>query len=240
MEKLKKLLKKYVPFWHSVLRRNKLKRLANLPDGYYSQFGEDRELEKFWHLAEPGKDIFVDVGAWHPVQFSNTFRLYKRGMRGVVVEPSTTFIEEFKWLRPEDTLITSCAGSTFGILPFAEFEGGLLNTLDPEALADYLEKGNKVSRRSMMPVIPVNEVLKKMSFDRIFLLDIDAEGHDFQVLQGCSDFLDRVMILAIETEIHPDKRSEIDDYLIERGFNKAKTIKATSLWVNPKHVPDAG
>jgi FkbM family methyltransferase len=50
----------------------------------YSQYGEDRHILE--HTPDHGR--FLDIGAWHAKQFSNTRALYDRGWSGVMIEPS--------------------------------------------------------------------------------------------------------------------------------------------------------
>jgi len=49
-----------------------------------SQNEEDTILEKY--LSEP-TGYYVDVGAFHPFEGSNTHRLYERGWAGIIIEP---------------------------------------------------------------------------------------------------------------------------------------------------------
>lgn len=52
----------------------------------YSQHGEEAAIL----AAFPGKTDgrFLDIGAWHPTDKSNTRALYERGWSGVMIEPS--------------------------------------------------------------------------------------------------------------------------------------------------------
>ncbi len=46
----------------------------------YSQDGEDMVMRAlFEHLPKGYRGFFVDVGAHHPVRFSNTYHFYKKG-----------------------------------------------------------------------------------------------------------------------------------------------------------------
>ncbi len=50
---------------------------------HFSQCGEDVVLEKIWTEkfgSDPG--FYVDVGAFHPITYSNTHLLYRKGWRG--------------------------------------------------------------------------------------------------------------------------------------------------------------
>jgi hypothetical protein len=50
-----------------------------------------------------GPGVYVDVGAFDPVQFSNTLLLRQHGWRGVNVDPNAAQIEKFRRFRPADS-----------------------------------------------------------------------------------------------------------------------------------------
>ena len=52
----------------------------------YSQFGEDALVNSLFRNKKYG--IYVDVGAYHPILYSNTYALYRRGWRGFAIDPN--------------------------------------------------------------------------------------------------------------------------------------------------------
>jgi len=64
--------------WLYLLRKVFLTRSSRR---YWSQYGEDIVLDRVLNLRKPG--FYVDVGCYHPVKNNNTFKLYRRGWRGV-------------------------------------------------------------------------------------------------------------------------------------------------------------
>jgi hypothetical protein len=75
----------------------------------YSQEGEDMVLARLFEgLGRPG--FYVDIGAHHPVRFSNTFYFYRRGWHGVNVDalPGTAML--FQRMRPRDKTIECGVG----------------------------------------------------------------------------------------------------------------------------------
>ena len=72
----------------------------------FSQLGEDLAIQKVLtkiHVRSPA--WYVDIGAFDPIQFSNTLLLHKRGWCGVNVDADPTAIERFKSARPLDVNI---------------------------------------------------------------------------------------------------------------------------------------
>ena len=56
----------------------------------YSQMGEDLVVESIFEMLEITPKRYLDIGAADPIVFNNTYRLYRRGLRGVLVEPNPT------------------------------------------------------------------------------------------------------------------------------------------------------
>ena len=67
---------------------------------YYSQGGEDAVLQHIFSNKKNG--FYVDVGANHPMHYSNTYLLYKRGWSGINIDPNPASIKLFNWHRRRD------------------------------------------------------------------------------------------------------------------------------------------
>ena len=66
----------------------------------YSQFGEDLFLVDFFKKKPIGK--FVDLGAYHPMKFNNTYMLYKKGWSGINIDLNSSTIDMFNIVRKRD------------------------------------------------------------------------------------------------------------------------------------------
>jgi len=77
---------------------------------YSSQHGEEAVIEKYIGAYDHGK--YVDIGAGYPEQISNTYYFYKKGWRGLCLEPNTSWNEEWKEKRPEDIFINAVVTDT--------------------------------------------------------------------------------------------------------------------------------
>ncbi len=68
----------------------------------YSQNGEDLlivSLFSKWGIENPS---YLDIGANHPINCSNTALLYKRGSRGVNIDANPDVMVEIEKYRPDD------------------------------------------------------------------------------------------------------------------------------------------
>lgn len=61
--------------------------------GHFGQYGEDTFLRKFFR-GRPG--FYIDVGAHHPFQLSNTAGLWLEGWNGVNIDASREAIRLFE------------------------------------------------------------------------------------------------------------------------------------------------
>ena len=74
----------------------------------YSQFGEDIIVNNFF-----GDFVgtYVDIGCYHPIKYSNTALLHKKGWRGVNIDLNKTSIALFNVCRKNDVNIHSAVST---------------------------------------------------------------------------------------------------------------------------------
>ncbi len=107
----------------------------------YSQEGEDLILNRI--LSEKKGRFYIDVGAHHPMRFSNTFFFYKRGWRGINIEARPGSKKLFDKVRPRDINVEVPISSEDKILKYYMFNEPALNGFSEEiaksrnALKDY-------------------------------------------------------------------------------------------------------
>lgn len=70
----------------------------------YSQSYEDLIIDKYFDYKKNG--FYLEIGSYHPKRLSNTYRFYKKGWKGVTVEPNPEVKKIFKKFRPNDIFFT--------------------------------------------------------------------------------------------------------------------------------------
>jgi len=143
----------------------------------FSQFGEDLILQQ---ILMKDNGVYLDIGANHPVRFSNTYHLHRfRGWRGVLVEPNPFLARILKGRRPLDTVIQVAIGAKDGL---AYFE------INPEhTLSRIVEtKGSGKFQVIEVPVFCLPSLINKLpkKFAQPDLLALDCEGMDYEILSG--------------------------------------------------------
>jgi len=173
MSSLKQLIRR-------ILRRDP----AMQPTLCYGQDGEDLILDRLFDRKATG--FYVDVGAHHPVRFSNSYLFYRRGWRGINIDAMPGSMDPFRRVRPQDINLECGVGSKPGIVTFHRFNEPALNTFDveearyknkpPYHLIDtvnvQVERLDALLNRHM----PVGKTIDFMS--------VDVEGRDEDVLRS--------------------------------------------------------
>jgi FkbM family methyltransferase len=157
----------------------------------YSQEGEDMILARLFEDRASG--FYVDIGAHHPIRFSNTYKFYRRGWKGLNVDATPGSMEIFRYLRPRDISVEAAVGAGGQKLKFYEFNEPALNTLSAEVAKERNVGKYHVKREVPLVTQSLGELLRAYvpKNTRIDFLTVDVEGLDYEVL--CSNDWARFM-----------------------------------------------
>src|SRR5262245_5522584 len=109
----------------------------------YSQEGEDLLLRRILNGQQKG--FYVDVGAHHPMRYSNTYLFYKLGWRGINVDAMPGSMELFRKVRPRDINVEAAISETGEILKYYMMDDPALNGFVSEVNLDiYVKSGRKL------------------------------------------------------------------------------------------------
>lgn len=154
----------------------------------YSQDGEDMILKSFYETLPKGyKGFYVDVGAHHPVRFSNTYYFYNKGWRGLNIDATPGSMKAFRWMRNRDINLEAGVGKESGTMTFYCFDDPALNSFSKELSAERASTTRyRIIREVSVPVYSLKELLDKYlpAGTQIDFLTIDVEGLDFEVLSS--------------------------------------------------------
>lgn len=194
----------------------------------YAQCGEDlimRSLLDAWtgSNSDHVDGIYVDIGAAHPIQISNTYLLYKtRSMRGVVIDADADRRAQFAAVRPGDIFVHAAVTTSRDaetVLHVANARE--LSSLDPEH-ANKLAGACVVSQVTV-PNLHINDVLERCPAGGFYLLSVDAEGMDYEILAAID--YDRFEPLIIVAEhfaaSYPDNPRRFCELLTRAGYTLA-------------------
>ena len=155
--------------------------------------------------------FYVDVGAYDPVLFSNTYFFYLNGWRGINIEARPGSRALFDKTRPRDINLELGISSERGELTYYWIgEDSTMNSFSREFL-ERIDAFRQVKREIAVPVLPLGEVLSRYvsGHQTIDFMTVDVEGHDLRVLQSndWDQFRPRFVVVE-DAETNPDE-SEI-------------------------------
>jgi len=166
----------------------------------YSQEGEDMVLKRLLRGRPPG--FYVDVGAHHPMRFSNTHAFYRAGWRGINIDAQPGSMNAFYELRPEDINIEIAVSDTPGRVPFYGFSAPELNGLSPSpCLPGHAAQTFPLIETTFVESVRLSDILHQHvpSGKEIDFLTIDVEGHDLAVLRSNDWERFRPLIILLES-----------------------------------------
>ena len=186
----------------------------------YAQRGEDLFIFNYMKKKKIVNGTYVDLGAFHPIKYSNTCLLFNNGWSGLNIDLNQTAIDYFDIVRPKDNNIC-CAISNIEekIKVFINSIFSPINTINKK----HAKKFNFASKNELSYTVKAkkfNSICKK-KFD---FLDIDIEGSDFMVLKSINLKYFKPKLISIEI-LDKNYLIKIKKYLIKLNyfFIKRKT-----------------
>lgn len=154
----------------------------------FSQEGEDLIIGRILNFNKiKSKDIFyLDIGAGHPIRYSNTLFFYHQGAKGITVDANYENIFLHKFLRPKDLSFNFLLGNSNELIEYYKFKQHELNTTSQG-------KVNELAKKNIFPIDKEKITQKKFSdfcnnelkdkLSKINFFNIDIEGGELELIK---------------------------------------------------------
>lgn len=191
-----------------------------------SQFEEDSIVAD---ILGDRKGTYVDVGASHPIECSNTWKLYQRGWFGLLIEPNPKFWWGLLTHRPRDILCPLASSDSEG---FRQLHDYFHVSSLVEGWAEDAAESITVQTQ------PIRDTLARFPEirDACLLCSIDVEGHEREVLAGIDWGTFRPHIIVIEyRDYNPhalgnDTSGQWSGVLTNAGYDLFRTTALNHIW----------
>jgi FkbM family methyltransferase len=185
---------------------------------FYGETGEDAVVSQIFGNQ---KGYFIDIGASHPIIGNNTYALYRIGWQGIAVEPLRRFQGLWKVARPRDVFHLKVISSSSDPVEFVEFGNSLLSSSNQSTIDAHIRRGLAFKRFEVETVRLADLLPLNLRSSEPFLLSIDVEGSEEDVLTTIDFSRQRPRVILVESWGLPwDKKSEAIEYL-EKAENYA-------------------
>jgi FkbM family methyltransferase len=201
----------------------------------YAQEGEDLVLARIFATKIDG--FYVDVGAHHPIRFSNTYLLYRRGWRGINIDATPHSMDEFNRVRPRDINIECLVSSDESSQTFYMLNEPALNTVSADLAhqrgqedSHYRVTGSVLLKSRRLASILDERLPPTQAID---VLNVDVEGLDLDVLRSNDWARYRPMLVLVEllaTNGANLERHEITQFLRDQGYEMTSKFFNTVLF----------
>ena len=179
----------------------------------YSQCGEDLFINQFFKNKKKGK--YVDLGAFNPIKYNNTYLLYQKGWTGINVDLNETSIDLFNITRKKDkNILAAVSNKKERTIIFMENIFSPLNTIAKNF-------NNEISKKNFKYI--KTKTFKDIVKNKIDFLNIDIEGMDFKVLRTINLNYYQPKLICIEIFGYKNIK-KVKKYLKIKKYSFAKKV----------------
>ncbi len=211
----------------------------------YSQFGEDLILAHLFFLLDVNNPTYLDIGANEPRYISNTYYFYRKGSRGVLIEPNPYLCKKLKRVRPKDTILNTGIGfsetAEADFYVFPDYANGLSTFSEKEA-RHWEVTGMKghgkipIEKVIKMSLVPVNTILEKYFKDKApNFISLDVEGLDLEILKSLDFKKFQPEAICVETLGYDEnqqgfKLTGIGDFMLSQGYSVYADTRVNTIF----------
>lgn len=177
--------------------------------GSYSQFGEVSILSSLF--SREGKTCFyLDLGCYHPCNWSNTYHFYRRGWQGLAIDASGLYQQAWKQLRPRDLhqVAAVVPSSMHKVTEFVETTGHSATSYCSVSTED----GSEINKnRKELKIFAIEQLDIWYPFNEPpSLISTDLEGLDLDVWMSFPFHKIKPRAIVLELHNHADKPKLLD------------------------------
>jgi FkbM family methyltransferase len=188
----------------------------------YAQNQED--IIAWDYFGQKTDGFFVEVGANHPTELSQTWFLEQRGWKGILVEPLPACCEKLRAVRKNSIVCEAAAGDP------EQVGEATLNVAQSDVWS-HLGEENKalpLAARIKVSVRTLDSILDELRAPPVDLLSIDTEGMEIKVLRGFNLKERQPALVLLE-----DHMESLDLYFYMRrtGYKLIKRTGPNNWWV---------
>lgn len=209
----------------------------------YSQSGEDSIVNYIIRVLGISYDTinYIDLGANHAKEMSNTFYLYQQGAKGILVEANPQLIPELKFYRHNDVILNKCVDiQSDKEVEFYIMSGDGLSTPNLDAAIEFSKINTQLSiiEKVKVKTISYNDIVENYLGKAPTVLSIDVEGKDMEIIESIDFEKYRPLIVIAEmisfdtTLAHNSKNEEIKKFMIYKGYDEYAFTGINSIFID--------
>ena len=239
-----KLINLESTLWNIIKEKDKIQEEL-LKYESYSQCGEDKIIEFLLsYMGEKNIGIsYLDIGCNDYKNLSNSYSLYKKGIRGVLIDANPVYIDEIKMYRPEDIILNCGIGAKNSEkMKFYILNTPGLDSFDLESIKEaqrqtpWIEIVDEIE----VPVYTLDEIYEKYFASVPTIVSLDVEGLEMDILKSTNFEKYRPYIFIIETIEYREKisltnkRNDIIDFMEKNDYVEYAFTGVNSIFIDKR------
>ncbi len=205
----------------------------------YSQCGEDLIINFMFKSMGINRPTYLDIGAYDPIELSNTYLFYLQGSRGVCIEPDPHQCQKIKLHRPEDKCLNIGIGKKKSEpKDFYVMSNKTLSTFSKStALQLAKESQYAIADIIKIPLNSINQIISDHFNDSLDLISLDTEGIDEQILTSMNFSNSRPKVFCVETinflaSDAKHKTSAISSFMSNNGYTQYAHTHINTIFID--------
>lgn len=188
----------------------------------YAQCGEDLiTAYLLFNVLGITCPTYLDIGAHHPYELSNTYFFYRLRCAGVCVEANPILSARIQAVRQRDVCLNvGVSGKASAPAEFYVISPSTLSTFSKPECDLYLKNGYSLKEVIRIPRLSINEVIQEQFQTAPNFVSIDTEGLDLEILRAFNFHKFRPEVFCVETVSHTteEKIASIDTLMTSAGY----------------------
>ena len=143
------------------------------------------------------KGFYIDIGCYHPLKYSQTYKLHKLGLSGINLDISKESIDLFKLFRSKDKNLNIGISNKEGFENFYFTKKiSTTNSLNNKHLKESVNYKKKFLRKIQTQTI--HQLFEENNISEVDFLKIDCEGMDLSIIKTINFSKYKINFLSIE------------------------------------------
>lgn len=230
--------------WNVIKEKEKIQEELTKYESY-SQCGEDKIIEFLLsYMGEKNIGVsYLDIGCNDYKNLSNSYALYKKGIRGVLIDANPVYLDEIKIYRPEDIVLNCGIGAKNSEkMKFYILNTPGLDSFDLESIKEaqrqtpWIEIVDEIE----VPVYTLDEIYEKYFASVPTIVSLDVEGLEMDILKSTNFEKYRPYIFIIETIEYREKisvtnkRNDIIDFMQKNDYVEYAFTGVNSIFIDKR------
>ncbi len=203
----------------------------------FSQEGEDLVISRLYNFKNHKSKFFLDIGAGHPIKYSNTFLLYINGLNGISIDANNKNILLHRILRPKDISKKLLISNKTSKKYFYIFDSPELNTSSKRKINFLKKKKINYKKKILYQTLSVQDFFKKEIKEKIkdiIFFNLDVEGLEYQIVKEINWKKFKPKVICIEIlnhDLNKSSKNNIFKLLKKNGYVLKSKLYNSSIFL---------